>query len=104
MENFEKSSKDSYLAWYLYIWTWAFIDDHHNLPYSSMGIWNTCLLDQKPELKAELNAYLLGIGKYIRALDIIEFMDDIEVQLQHGLTKRILLSTAQVWMHKLDYC
>lgn len=34
---------------------------------------------------------------------MIEFMDNAEVQLQHGLTKGISLPTAQVWMHMLDY-
>lgn len=84
-------------------WTRTFITDRHSLPRSKMGTWNESLIDKKPELKAEINLYLQSIGKYVRALDIVEFLEDPLVQLRHGLERGISLSTAQVWMHKLDY-
>ena len=68
-----------------------------------MGTWNTCLLDEKPELKAELNTHHLSIGKYVRANDIVEFTESPDVQLRYELEKGIGLSTAQLWMHRLDY-
>jgi hypothetical protein len=68
-----------------------------------VGTWNESLLDWKPELKLEINLHLQSIGKYVHALDIVEFTEDPKIQLQYGLEGPISLSTAQVWMHKLDY-
>ncbi|THH28435.1 hypothetical protein EUX98_g5746, partial [Antrodiella citrinella] len=46
-----------------------------------------------------------GLGPHIRALDIVEFLADEEVQKKFGLKKGICLSTAQGWMQseKLGY-
>ena len=92
-----------YRARQLRAWTRAFLADRHALPYSNMGTWNESLLDKFPELKYKLNLHLQGIGKYVRALDIVEYMADPVVQLRYGLEKGISLSTAQVWMHHMDY-
>ncbi|KAH9909445.1 uncharacterized protein B0H18DRAFT_1073967 [Fomitopsis serialis] len=65
-------------------WTRNFLGDRHALPFSPMGEWTTSLLEK-------------------RAMDIVEFMSDPEVLLKYGLKKPIGLSTAQTWMHVLDY-
>lgn len=88
--------KGEYQARQLRAWTRDFIADRHVLPYSCMGTWNESLLDKKPELKTEISEHLMSIGKYVRALDIVEFLEQPDVQFRHGLSEGISLSTAQV--------
>lgn len=92
-----------YAAEQLRKWTRSFIADRHTLPYSRSGSCDISLINKFPELKSELNLHLQSIGKYVHALDIVEFLEDPEVQLRYGLEKGISLSTAQLWMHQLDY-
>ncbi|GJE94098.1 hypothetical protein PsYK624_102660 [Phanerochaete sordida] len=99
----EEGETGEYHAKQLRQWTRSFIADRHALPVSQMGTWNEALIEKKPELKEAINSHLLSVGKYVRAMDIVEFLADPLVQLEHGLGGGISLSTAQVWMHKLDY-
>ena len=61
------------------------------------------LLERFPELKSELNLYFQSLGKYVRAHDVMEYMEDPLVQLRYGLVHGICLATAQLWMHRLEY-
>ncbi|GJF00210.1 hypothetical protein PsYK624_164900 [Phanerochaete sordida] len=99
----EEGETGEYHARQLRQWTRSFIADRHALPVSRMGTWNQSLIDKKPELKQAINLHLQSVGKYVRAMDIVDFLADPLVQLEHGLGEGISLSTAQVWMHKLDY-
>lgn len=99
----EQHESGIYRARQLRSWTRSFISDRNALPHSNMGTWNLSLLDKHPNLKAELNTHLQGIGKYIRAQDIVDFTEDPMVQLRYGFHEAIKLSTAQLWMDKLDY-
>lgn len=83
-------------------WTHSFLEDRHALPFSPMGEWTKSLLE-KPDLKDALCEHLQTVGKYICTMDIVEFMSNPKVLLRYGLKKLISLSTAQVWMHTLDY-
>ncbi|PCH39316.1 hypothetical protein WOLCODRAFT_85577, partial [Wolfiporia cocos MD-104 SS10] len=51
----------------------------------------------------ELLMHLQSIGKYVCALDIIEYLAVPNIQSQFGLDSTIALLTAQLWMHNLDY-
>ncbi|KAI0718507.1 hypothetical protein C8Q72DRAFT_789107 [Fomitopsis betulina] len=84
-------------------WTRNFLEDHHQLPFTPEASWSVSLLE-KPDLKEALCEHLQSIGKYVRALDIVEFMANPETITWYGLQKPIGLSTAQTWMHVLDYC
>ncbi|KAI0629343.1 hypothetical protein C8Q77DRAFT_1017549, partial [Trametes polyzona] len=84
-------------------WTCAFIADRHCLPFETRGVGSKMSLLDNDELKADIIAYLQGVGKYVRALDIVEFLSDPRVQIQHALHKTIGLSTAQTWMNELGY-
>lgn len=83
-------------------WTRNFLGDRHALPFSSMGEWTTSLLE-KPDLQEAISQHLQAVGKFVHAMDIVEFMSDPEVLLKYGLKKPIGLSTAQTLMHVLDY-
>ncbi|RPD63625.1 hypothetical protein L227DRAFT_584211 [Lentinus tigrinus ALCF2SS1-6] len=84
-------------------WTRAFIEDRHALPHSVKNTWTRSLIDKRPDLKEALSLHLMGVGKYVRALDILHFMAEPGNLRRFDLSKAICLSTAQSWMHALDY-
>jgi hypothetical protein len=60
-------------------WSHSFIESRTKLPINLYGTWNTCLLE-KGNLVKEIYEHLQGIGKYIRAEDIVHFLDQLEVK------------------------
>ncbi|KAJ3555900.1 hypothetical protein NM688_g2325 [Phlebia brevispora] len=85
-------------------WTRAWIDDplRLDLPFDNYGIWTSSLL-QKGELATELLSHLQGIGKYVHAVDIVEYCDHPEVKAKYGLKHTVSLATAKRWMYMMDY-
>ena len=83
--------------------TRAFIADREDLPYNIYGEWNESLLDKDESLAAEIQIHLQSIGKFMKAMDIVNFLDTPEMRARTGLQKRLSLATAQRWMHKLEY-
>lgn len=81
----------------------AFIHDRHDLPFEMRGIDSKHSLLDNDELREKVVAHLVSVGKYVRALDIVELLARNEVQVEFGLKKTIGLSTAQGWMHELGY-
>jgi hypothetical protein len=68
-----------------------------------MGHWNESVIDKDPTIAQEIHAHLQGIRKFVKAMDLVNFMDTPEMRVKSGLKKRIDISTAQRWMKKLDY-
>lgn len=91
------------LAKRLRVWACAFIADRHNLPIEMRGLDSKHSLLDNDELKNTLMEHLVNIGKYVRALDIVELLADPKIQKEFGLSKTVSLSTAQVWMHQLGF-
>ena len=52
----------------------------------------------------EINLHLQGIRKYVKAMDIVNFLDTPEMRTQLNWTTPIHQTTAQRWMQKLGYC
>lgn len=94
--------KGTYHARKLRKWTRAFIKDRHDLPYSYVPTWSISLLDHG-DLREKLLDHLRTVGKYVCSLDVVEWTALPETQATYGLQGPISLSTAQVWMKKLDY-
>ncbi|CDO75448.1 hypothetical protein BN946_scf184823.g2 [Trametes cinnabarina] len=90
------------LAKRLRAWARAFLLDRKARLPSAYGSWSKSALDNDI-LKAELCAHLQGIGKYIRAQDIVDYLQDPDALSRFGLKKTIALSTAKQWMKKLEY-
>lgn len=97
--NFQKSTTS---AEWLRQWTRAFMRNRDALPYNLYGQWTPSLLE-KGELAYDIKVHLQGIGKYVRAQDIVEFLDTPDIKIRYGLSKTISLSTAKRWMSKMDY-
>jgi hypothetical protein len=58
----------------------AFITDHKDLPFNIYGTWNESLLDKDEELAQEIHLHLQGIGRYVKAMDLVDFLDTPEIQ------------------------
>lgn len=43
-------------------WTWAYIDDHDDLPFNYYGTWQTSLVDDKDSFASAALEYLLSQG------------------------------------------
>jgi hypothetical protein len=85
-------------------WVRAFVVDREDLPVNPFGHWNESVIDKDPMIAQEIHTHLQGIGKFVKAMDLVNFMDTPEMRANCGLKKRIDVSTAQRWMKKLDYC
>jgi hypothetical protein len=99
-DNLEKRPA---LAKNLRIWTRAFIADRKDLPVNPYGAWNEAVIDKHPKIAQEIHTHLQNIGKYVKAMDLVNFMDTPEMWERSGLKKRLDLVTAQRWMKKLNY-
>lgn len=87
----------------LRVWTRAFIADYHDLPKTMTPVGRVTLLENS-DLKHELVEHLKGIGKYVRAMDIVNFIACRDIQEMYSFSKAISLSCAQEWMKILNYC
>ncbi|KAK7059550.1 hypothetical protein R3P38DRAFT_2758972 [Favolaschia claudopus] len=85
-------------------WTRAFMKDSKDLPKSPYGKWNrerSILADA--DVSSEIALHLQSVGKYVKAMDIVHYIDRPEVKRRLGLKKGIHLSTAQRWMKDMGY-
>ncbi len=83
-------------------WTSAYIEEEKNLPFNVYGTWNKSRIDDE-DLKQEILAHLLGIGKYICAADISRYMARNEVRKRYRMKKGITERTARNWLYRLGY-
>jgi hypothetical protein len=59
-----------------------------------MGLWNESVIDKDPTIAQEIHAHLQGIGKFVKAMDLVNFMDTPEMRAKSGLKRRIDIPTA----------
>jgi hypothetical protein len=78
------------------------MSDQECLPTNLYGRWNVSLLKDE-DLAQEIHLHLQGIGKYVKAMDIVHFLDMPEMKARLNLKKMISLATAQHWMRIIDY-
>ena len=79
------------------------MEDSEDLPYNPYGAWSNSVLDRNETLAQDIHLHLQRIRKYVRAEDLVDFMDTPEMREWTKLDKRISVSTAQRWMKKMDY-
>ncbi|KAJ3714410.1 hypothetical protein C8R42DRAFT_726419 [Lentinula raphanica] len=73
------------------------------IPVSTYGTWAQSKLETYPELAEDLKAYLVGIGKYVKAGDIITFLNQPDIKKTYHIKETIHLSTAKRWMNDLQF-
>jgi hypothetical protein len=57
----------------------AFMVDPDDLPYNPYGAWSESVLDRDKTLAQDIHLHLQKIGKYVRAEDLVDFMDTPEM-------------------------
>ena len=72
-------AKGNYLVRKLHEWCCAFILDHEDLPINPYGKWNESILEDEG-IAQEIKLHLQGIGKYVKAMEIIHFLDSPEMK------------------------
>ena len=72
-------------------------------PENPYGTWTHARIDTDEEFAHEINLFLQSKGKYVKANDISEYLNDKDVQKKWGLKKTIGKATAKRWMKKLGY-
>ncbi|KIK79938.1 hypothetical protein PAXRUDRAFT_16061 [Paxillus rubicundulus Ve08.2h10] len=78
----------------LHFWSKAYILDREDLPLDLFGDWKISKIDDE-DLAAELHLHLQGIGKYIKAGDLVQYLSDQDVQHRFKLKNTISLATAK---------
>ncbi|KAJ7455762.1 hypothetical protein FB451DRAFT_1048672, partial [Mycena latifolia] len=96
------AGKGPWLARRLREWVIAFVKDNENLPTAQYGKSNSSILEDE-DLAQEINLHLQGIGQYVAAQDIVDFMATDEMKARLHLKKGISLRTAQRWMGRMQY-
>ena len=98
----ERAKQGPWLACQLKLWMHAFIANHNSLPQNHYGWWNTSLLEDK-DLEQDIHLHLQGIGKFVKAMDIVDYLETLKMKVGLKLKKNISLTMAQWWMHVMDY-
>lgn len=80
-----------------------FIANHDNMPYNNYGTWNETALENDKAFAQEVHMHLQSVGKYVWAMDLVDFLDMKEMSAQTGHKKRIDVTMAQRWMKKFNY-
>lgn len=65
-------------------WARSFIEDRDDLPINLYGSWNVSLLE-KGELAQEIKLHLQEKGKWVKAMDIVHFLDTLEIKVRLNL-------------------
>ncbi|OAX37477.1 hypothetical protein K503DRAFT_719663 [Rhizopogon vinicolor AM-OR11-026] len=95
--------KSTWLAGHLCEWTRAYILDRNDLPLNmyGTGTLNSSILEDE-DFKGELllHRHLQGIGKYVKSMDVVDYIKQPDVLTRPKLEKTISLATAQRWTVK----
>ncbi|KAG1744085.1 uncharacterized protein EDB91DRAFT_1246966 [Suillus paluster] len=94
----------SWWVWELQEATKAYVQDRNNVPINPFG-WRqgSSWLDD-PDITNEIHKHLQSIGTYVRAEDIVTYLDNEEVKTCLKMKQTISLATAKCWMRHMDYC
>ncbi|KAJ7913207.1 hypothetical protein B0H13DRAFT_1612824 [Mycena leptocephala] len=98
----KSAGKGSWLSRRIREWAVNFIKNEENLPVAEYGKMNGSVLEDE-DLAQELHLHLQGIGKYVAAQDIVNYMATDEMKARVKLKKGISLRTAQRWMKHMEY-
>ncbi|KAJ7689788.1 hypothetical protein B0H17DRAFT_936732 [Mycena rosella] len=97
------AGKGSWLSCCIREWVVAFIKDENKLPMGDYGKMNATVLEDE-DLAQELHLHLQGLGKYVAAQDIVNYMATDEMKARLKLKNGISIRTAQRWMKRMQYC
>ena len=102
LEVAEMAEQGPWLACQLKLWIHTFIANHDILPQNLYGQWNASLFEDE-DLAQDIHLDLQGIGKLMKAMDIVHYLETLGVNASLKLIKNISLMMAQQWMQVMDY-
>jgi len=94
LEVAKMAAQGAWLACQLKIWTCTFMANHEILPWNIYGQWNISLLEDE-DLAQKIHLHLQGIGKFVKAMDIVHYLDTPEMKASLKLKKNISCVMAQ---------
>jgi hypothetical protein len=94
--------ESQYIAKKLRVWAHAFIQDRNEIPENQYGQGNKSAIDDD-DLAQDIHVHLQGIGKYVKAEDIVQYCAQPEMLARLKRTKTISLATARRWLEKMGY-
>jgi len=68
-------------------WSCSFLADHNDIPINPYGKWNESILDRDTTLAQDIHLHLQGIGPFVKAMDLVDYMDMPEMRARSGHTK-----------------
>jgi hypothetical protein len=83
-------------------WTRAYMEDRKNIPVNLYGKWTPSMLNDG-DLSKEIFEHLQSVGKYVKAMDVVWYIDKPKVREKFKLKKGISPATAKRWMTLMDY-
>jgi hypothetical protein len=83
-------------------WTRAYMANRNDIPVNLYGKWTASMLDDG-DLSKEIFEHLQSVGKYVKAADVVWYVDKPEVRAKFKLKKGISLATAKRWMGMMNY-
>ncbi|KAI0715843.1 hypothetical protein C8Q72DRAFT_891675 [Fomitopsis betulina] len=84
-------------------WCRAYLLDRGDLLSSMYGTWNVSITEDE-DLVSDVHLHLQGIGKHRKAMDIVHFFEQPDIQEQYQLDGWApSLTTAQRWMECMEY-
>jgi hypothetical protein len=102
LETTHDHERGAYHVHLLQEWTHAYIANRNDLLKNTYGTWKTSMLDDE-DLAQTIHLHLQSLGPWIRAQDVVDFVNKPETQVQFRLKKSISLSMATWWMKHLGY-
>src|SRR5258708_39417913 len=77
--------------------------DFNTIPRNPYGKWKESILMDK-DIRQEIEAHLHSLGPFISAMDIVEFLNTLDMCECLGCDKPISLRTGQHWLKTMGYC
>ncbi|KXN89124.1 hypothetical protein AN958_06325 [Leucoagaricus sp. SymC.cos] len=102
-ETAEFAQKSDYYSKQLRLWAKNFISDGKKLPPLKSHSGGAPAVIDDDDVIQDIQIHLQGIGKYIKARDIVDFCGTSEMLERLGRTKSISESTARRWLVKMGY-
>jgi hypothetical protein len=85
-------------------WPRMFITNREDLLVNKYGVWNESVLDKDESLAQDIQIHLQGVGKFVKAKDLVDYIDTPELQMRTGhASTRLSIATAQRWMKTTGY-
>ncbi|KAK7024610.1 hypothetical protein VNI00_016171 [Paramarasmius palmivorus] len=82
-------------------WGRDFIADRKALPIPKYKGHHAAI--ENEDLANDIALHLQSLGKYIKAMDIVDYVARKEVRQRHGIKKGIKVRTAELWLRRMGY-